>query len=228
MVKYNLMSKLRIALVSILLLTISANFGYAQDSSLGNWLIYFGNKKVNSSWNIHNEVQYRNYNIAGDLEQLLLRVGLGYNLTENNNLLLGYGFIHSQNYIDGSEEKESVNEHRIYQQFINKHKIARTSLQHRVRLEERFVEDNFKMRFRYFLAINVPFNNKEMIDNTVYLSAYNEIFLNFDENVFDRNRIYGGLGYKVNTSFRFELGYMTQIFEDSMRDQMNVIAFVNF
>ena len=29
----------------------------AQDSNFGNWLIYIGNKKINSKWNIHNEVQ---------------------------------------------------------------------------------------------------------------------------------------------------------------------------
>lgn len=39
-------------------------------------------------------------NIARDLEQLLLRIGVGYNLTENNNnIFLGYGFINSQNYV---------------------------------------------------------------------------------------------------------------------------------
>ncbi len=42
----------------------------AQDSDFGNWLIYIGNKKLNTKWDIHNEVQYRNYNAIGDLEQL--------------------------------------------------------------------------------------------------------------------------------------------------------------
>jgi len=45
----------------------------AQSSDFGNWLIYIGSKKVNSKWNIHNEVQFRNYDAVGDLEQLLLR-----------------------------------------------------------------------------------------------------------------------------------------------------------
>ena len=72
----------------------------SQESDFGNWLIYIGNKKLNSKWNIHNEVQYRNYDAVGDLEQLLLRTGIGYNLSENNhNLLLGYGYIFSENYI---------------------------------------------------------------------------------------------------------------------------------
>ena len=63
-------------------------YGLSQDSNLGNWLIYIGSKELKNGWNIHNEVQYRNYDAIGDLEQLLLRTGLGYNLTENNNNLV--------------------------------------------------------------------------------------------------------------------------------------------
>ena len=96
------------ALVFLLMLPF---IGFSQDSDLGNWMIYIGNKKLNSKWNIHNEIQYRNYNAIGDLEQLLIRGGLGYNLTKNNNnLLLGYGYILSENYIIGTDDKESVKE----------------------------------------------------------------------------------------------------------------------
>ena len=95
----------------------------AQDSNLGNWFQYFGSKKLNEKWNWHNEVQYRNYDVIGDLEQLLLRTGIGYNLTEeNNNLLFGYGYILSENYIGNTDVKESVNEHRLFLQFITKQK----------------------------------------------------------------------------------------------------------
>ena len=201
----------------------------AQDSDLGNWLIYIGNKKLNNGWNIHNEVQYRNYNAIGDLEQLLLRTGIGYNLTENNNnILLGYGYILSENYIGETDEKVSVNEHRIFQQFTTKQKIGKVGLSHRYRFEQRFVEDDFRMRLRYFLGINIPLQYKEDGKNPLYLSAYNEIFLNTESSVFDRNRVYGGLGYKFSNALRMELGYMNQFFENSGRDQINLIAFVNF
>lgn len=203
--------------------------GTAQNSDLGNWMIYIGNKKLNSKWNIHNEVQYRNYNAIGDLEQLLLRTGIGYNLTENNNnLLLGYGYILSENYIGTTDEKMSVNEHRIFQQFTTKQTFWKIKLSHRYRFEQRFVEDDFKLRFRYFLGINVPLMKKESNKNTLYLSAYNEIFLNTESSVFDRNRVYGGLGYHLSNSIKLEIGYMNQFFESSGRDQINIITFVNF
>lgn len=202
----------------------------SQDSNLGNWLMYFGNKSLSTNWNWHHEVQYRNYNAIGDLEQLLLRTGVGYNLSENNNnVLLGYGYILSQNYLDDSDDKLDVNEHRIYQQFITKQKFGRFSFQHRYRFEQRFVESDFRLRFRYFLGINVALNNKEMMDQTVYLSAYNEIFLGTEQaNVFDRNRLYGGLGYRANPRLRFELGYMNQFLANGNRDQLNMVCFFSF
>jgi hypothetical protein len=46
--------------------------------------------------------------------------------------------------------------------------------------------------------------------------------------LFDRNRLYGGVGYKLNSLVRFELGYMNQFFGAANRDQLNVIAFVSF
>ena len=213
----------------ILLIIAIPISSYSQESDLGNWLLYFGNMKIKNDWNWHNEVQYRNYDAIGDLEQLLLRTGIGYNITENNNnVLLGYGYILSQNYVDGLDDKVDVNEHRIYQQFITRQNIGIVAVQHRYRFEQRFIESDFRMRFRYFLSINVPLNNKEMIDNTVYLSAYNEIFLNTSGNTFDRDRVYGGVGYRISKSVRLEIGYMNQFLPNTNRDQINIISFINF
>jgi hypothetical protein len=195
----------------------------SQEDGPGNWLIYIGSKQLNSKWNLHHEIQYRNYNALGDMEQLLIRTGLGYNLGSRSNVLLGYGYINSENFTGNGNDQTTVEEHRIFQQFITKQTIGKVSLQHRYRFEQRFIESDFKTRFRYFLSMNIPFKNPKY-----YLSAYNEIFLNGESNVFDRNRIYGGLGYKISKGIKLELGYMSQVFETSSRDQINIITLVNF
>ena len=64
-------------MVVVLFTALLPLFTVAQDSDLGNWMIYIGSKKVNTKLNIHHEIQYRNYNAVGDLEQLLLRTGVG-------------------------------------------------------------------------------------------------------------------------------------------------------
>lgn len=214
-------------IIFLFMLFISSRM-LGQDSEVGNWFLYFGNQKINDKWNWHNEVQYRNYNFAGDLQQLLLRTGFGYNLSENNNnILLGYAFIRSENYITDSSEKIGSNENRIYQQFITRQNFGRVFIQHRYRIEERFLPDNFKLRFRYFLSLNIPVNKKSMVDKAIYLSAYDEIFLNAESPVFDRNRIYGGLGYVINKNFRVEVGFMAQTTENANRNQFQFILFNN-
>ena len=209
------------------LLFLSFFSATAQSSDTGNWISYFGNQKFNKKWNWHNEVQYRNFNFAGDLEQLLLRTGIGYDLTENNNnVLLGYVFIRSEPY-DSEGNKFKTSEHRIFEQFITKQQFGRVNLQHRYRLEQRFVESDFSMRVRYHLSVNIPLNKKLMEKDAVYASAYNEIFIKTKEEHYDRNRVYGGLGYCLNKFIRVEAGYMTQFLAGKSRSQFQLMLFNN-
>lgn len=223
---FNQAGKKTFLLITVLILVFSFSSS-AQKSDVGNWFIYFGNQAINKKWNWHNEVQYRNYNFAGDLEQLMLRTGIGYNLTENNNnLLLGYGFIRGQRYIK-PDSSVYTSEHRIFQQYITRQQFGRFYVQHRYRIEERFLPDDFKVRFRYFLALNLPFNKKTMVKNAVYLSLYNELFINAESPVFDRNRIYGALGYVINKYIRAEAGFMSQVLEKTHRNQFQIVVFNN-
>lgn len=204
------------------------SFVYSQKSEIGNWLIYFGNQKINQNWNWHNEVQYRNYDFIGDTNQLLLRTGIGYNQTENNNnVLLGYAFVSTYKYIPNSDQKVESNEHRIFQQFITKQNFGRFYLLHRYRVEERFLPYDFQMRLRYFLNVNLPLNKKTLDKNAIYLSAYNEIFVNTEKPLFDRNRIYAALGFVINKNFKVEAGFMSQILEQSNRNQFQIVIFNN-
>lgn len=69
---------------------------------------------------------------------------------------------------------------------------------------------------------------KMQLKKSYYISAYNEIFLNTETSIFDRNRLYGGLGYHINKNIRIEAGYMNQFFETTSRDQFNIVTYVNF
>lgn len=214
-------------LVTLVLITCFS-LSYGQKSNVGNWWMYFGNATLKNRFNWHHEVQYRNYNMIGDLEQLLVRTGLGYNLTETNaNVLAGYGYIRSQRYIK-PDSSVFTNEHRTFQQFIMRQHFGRVTIQHRYRVEQRFLTNATRWRLRYFLAIQIPLNKPKVEKAAVYLSLYNEVFLHADVPVFDRNRVFGALGYMFTKSLRCELGYMTQILEKTSRPQFQVALYNTF
>ena len=83
------------------------------------------------------------------------------------------------------------------------------------------------MRFRYFLGINIPINKKTLEKNTVYLSAYNEVFINAESPLFDRNRLYGAIGYMIHKNIKIEAGFMAQTLENSNRNQFQIAIFNN-
>ncbi|MDP4581495.1 MAG: DUF2490 domain-containing protein [Saprospiraceae bacterium] len=214
--------------VFLFLLLSFSNFALAQNTNTGNWINYFGNKKISEKWNWWHEVQFRNYNAVGDLEQLLIRTGLGYNISKTDNLHLGYAYVLSEPYISGTTDKNTIVEHRIYQQLVNRNTFGRGTFMTRLRFEERFISTGFKTRFRAMNWINYPINSKSITDKTVYLSAYHEIFLNGKGPTFDRLRLYGALGYFINKKIKVELGYLSQIQTNKSRGQFQMAAFANY
>ncbi|MCH7397483.1 DUF2490 domain-containing protein [Belliella sp. DSM 107340] len=227
------------AVLMMLVLTISIS--RAQVSDLGNWLIYFGNQDFgNGKWVWHNEIQYRNYNFLGNTEQLLLRTGVGKYVSDRNSLVsAGYTFVRTRPLVelDGVVDVNDAGkfqEHRTWQQFLTRHHVGRVFFTHRYRFEQRFFDNNdFRLRARYFLALHVPLNNMSMTPKTYYLSFYNEIFMNTQvENnpaLFDRNRLYGAIGYQFNPSIRMEVGMMRQNVNNNLfsRNQLQFVVFNN-
>lgn len=212
------------------LLVFALAFGqcaFAQSSSFGKWLSYVGNHDISSRWNWLAEVQYRSYDDLLDMQQMVLRTGIGYALTDQSNLLLGYAFVRSLPYTADKASKIPSDEHRIFEQYLLTQKLRRVALLHRVRVEERFFEVDFTARFRYMLSVNFPLHRPTMQAKTLYLSASNEIFVQaFSSTFFDRNRIYGGIGYVFNPSLRLECGVMAQSTHQTTHAQL-VLTFFN-
>ncbi|MGN0004224.1 MAG: DUF2490 domain-containing protein [Sphingobacterium composti] len=185
----------------------------SQAQSLNGWLIYFGNTQIkDSKFSLHHELQLRDYKIIGDHNQSLIRVGGQYQFKPYFQATLGYGFIHTE--AEGTPNNPFA-EHRIYQEGMFSHGILNSKLRHRIRLEERFIENqDFRGRFRYCLFADIPLNAKKFDKNGLYLALYDEIFLNISDEesikAFDRNRAYSGLGYKLQQNLGLQLGYMRQ------------------
>ncbi|MDA9328711.1 DUF2490 domain-containing protein [Flavobacteriales bacterium] len=198
------------------------------EDKLGAWYMYFFNTTFKeSSWGIQGDLQYRNWNTAGDLEQLLLRGGITYKpKKEDIKLTLGYGNVTTGSY---GSENSTASEHRLYQEALFPVDFGnRFYTNHRFRYEQRFVENqDFRTRYRYNLFLNIPLNKAAMDDKTLYLALYNEIFINGQRNIgngnsveiFDRNRLYLAMGYIIKKGLKIQMGYMKQSTDNWQKSQ---------
>lgn len=215
-------------LVSFVSMNIfSAKSQVIDESKMGAWYMYFFNTShEKSKIGFQGDVQYRNWNIAGDLEQLLLRGGVTFKPEKANiKFTLGYGNITTGAF---GEDNSTINESRIYQEALFPTKIGeRFYLNHRLRYEQRFVEEqSLRTRYRYNLFVNVALNQKEMKEKTIYLALYDEIFINGTgmpgQSIFDRNRAYIALGYVLKKGMKFQLGIMNQTTNTVNKNQLQL------
>ncbi len=208
-------------ILTLLSLVLITNLCLAQlnENQLGAWYMYFFSTKNKSTpWGVQGDIQFRNWNTIGDLEQLLLRSGVTYKPTGTDiKFTLGIANITTGAFGDS---KATVSETRIYQEALIKNKISsRFNLTHRFRYEQRFVEgQDLRTRYRYNLFLNIPLNHKTFEPKTVYLALYNELFINGQKTIgdnrtvefFDRNRFYCAVGYKLKNNLKVQFGAMQQ------------------
>jgi len=218
----------------LVLLTLGVNapaFAQVDEDQLGAWYMYFFNHSVEDShWGLQGDAQYRNWDLGGDLEQLLLRGGVTYR-PENANVLLTLGYASITTGTFGGSD-DTVHENRAYQEALLPHKVGeRLYFRHRFRFEQRWVESQeFRTRFRYMLFLDIPLNQPDLSQGAVYLALYNELFINGGRDIgrgrsvetYDRNRTYVALGYTMKNNLKLQGGYMYQHTNGVEKGQLQV------
>lgn len=191
------------------------------------WISYLGNHKITTKWGVHTEYQWRRADGFQNWQQSLLRLGFDYFASSNLSATAGYAWIVTFPYGEQPVGHE-FQEHRIWEQVNLKSKYGRFEIQHRYRLEQRFLEnwikgaegiytksDNlFRQRIRYRFMIQVPLTKKELTDNTLFLNVNNEPFIGLGKgigkNILDQNRFNTSLGWRFSKDFNIQLGYLNQ------------------
>lgn len=194
------------------------------DSQFNSWWMFSGNHRLDDQWSVHTEYQWRRHDGVADWQQSLLRFGIDRRLKGNAMVTAGYAWIESFPY--GAQPiAATFTEHRIWQQLILDQRAGRFYFQHRYRLEQRFLENplapegdpqyRFRQRARYRAFVAIPLNRRTMEDQTLFLAAYEEVFLGFGKgiarNVLDQNRLYFALGWRFNPNVNLQLGYLNHL-----------------
>ena len=111
------MKKLIYTLPLLLLLNLPTNINAQSDpDEMGAWYMYILSTqfKKDSLWGFQGDIQYRNFNLIGDLQQLLIRGGFTYMPKESPlKFTLGYAYI--GNGTPGDSDDQTT-ENRFYQE----------------------------------------------------------------------------------------------------------------
>lgn len=198
------------------------------------WGTLFFNGPYHGKWGLHLDAQVRSTPGMDQLRAWLFRPGLQYKLNKRNLLTLGYAYVEGR--INSPGIKAITPEHRLWQQWIYFQPIRRQTLQHRFRIEERFIGSTryvegvgiptssiYSTRFRYFNRIILPWHPKESFEKGFFTTLQNEVFLHLTGGdrltgkTFDQNRFYLALGYRINKIWDIETGYMRRDVQSTTR-----------
>ncbi|MEO9481878.1 MAG: DUF2490 domain-containing protein [Ekhidna sp.] len=215
-----------------LILFFNANLLYAQlspqappaekeiKSSTGVWLGFYTKYHFNDKWAYYGEYHVRKRNGFDDMAQVYLRFGATYTLKKYLDVTVGFvhPFYWAPNQDDPNVDK-IVPQYRLWQQAVLATPFDHIKLYHQIRVEQRWKRDyekgsNFELthRFRYKMTIYVPLNKPAFENHTLFLSMYNEIFIQAGKSIvynhLEDNRAFAGLGYNLNEQFQIQGGYM--------------------
>jgi hypothetical protein len=213
--------RLRLAFCfSVLSLVGSLGRTFAQtsltpSSPWGTWLIATvqlptGEKK----WGGFAEVQGRANGAFNQFFYNELKGGVSYDLDKNFTLTVAGGRYATYDYRAFSDGPLNT-EKRLWEQLVINQYLTRLKFEHRYRVEQRWFtfrdgSTPYRSRLRYRINTIVPLNNHTVTAKTVFLSIFDEIFLNPVGPTFERNRLYAGVGYQFDRQWILQLGWVNQ------------------
>jgi hypothetical protein len=150
--------------------------------------------------------------LGDDLERastVQLRTAVNYGFAHGWSSALGYAW--TPFLLDTDYHRTYRDEHRTWQGLLCSHRIAGVQWQHRLRQEQRFIEDLSAVahRSRYQLRASVPLTGS----GDFGLTAFDELMLHLTSvhqgptSGYDRNRVFFGPFWQTGGA-RYEFGYL--------------------
>lgn len=222
--------KINVILVFVLFSRVPL-IAQSPSGTTGNWLMFFNQTRLHDKWSINTEAQYRSFELTPNTDQIMLRIGTNYHINNNYSASLGYAYVPNFAFDKENLKGVQVSENRMWQQFLMKNNLGRVNFEHRYRLEQRWLQttngDKYLNRIRYLLRATVPLNKKTVEKHTVFLTFYDELFIHFSSTPFDRNRLYGAIGYQFLSNLNIQLGYLAQTVNVTTKHYLQTAIFYN-
>jgi hypothetical protein len=182
-----------------------------KDPDLGTWNIVNVRVSLTEKWNLWSELQTRTDGFYKRHFYHEVKGGASLNIKDKINLLVGLGQYVTYSPDEGEFEKVINHEFRFWEQFTLNNNIHRLKIEHRYRIEQRWMSSGYRNRFRYRLSMVLPINKPKVEAGTFYLSFFNEIFFTNTGLYFERNRFFSGIGYATSQLVTIQMGWLNQI-----------------
>jgi len=170
-----------------------------------------------SHWRWYFDVQNRDRNSARDIDQFVVRPGVGYVLTDRFSLWAGYAY--TANFTAAGK----VYENRTWEQ-MTWSPAASSPWTLRTRVEQRFFQGSDRTGWRGRQQVRFA----HAIKSRPSLSAigWDEVFFHLNTTSrsqpgLDQNRAFGGIGIKLNSKVRLDVGYLNQFVHSEPANRMN-------
>jgi Protein of unknown function (DUF2490) len=199
---------------------------YAQTKQVTNqslyWLRYYNQLSINKKWTWHNEFEDRRFFENNQQQQFIVHSRLHYKIFQNADVAFGLTYSLQSPQDPNSTSDLVVPEIRPVQEINFSNPITqRLTIQHRLRIDERFIHKNdskvllegydFNFRFRYRFQASYKLSKGESTTPTI-LKVADELMINAGEkivyNQFDQNRTYVGIEQGLSKNIAIELGYL--------------------
>lgn len=188
------------------------------------WYVYINTLELNEKWQFLTDIQERHFIEPFAQHQFLFRTQANYKLGAEWKSSVGMCLFYQSPNEPISTSQLIVPELRPHIEFTNRQKLKWAVLSHRYRVEARYFHNTMNdklvkgytfgnFRFRYQIGLSIPVL-KQTETNTELLSLklQDEILLNAGKkilrNVFDQNRYYIGLNYRLFKNLNIEIGYL--------------------
>lgn len=216
---------LAIVLIGLMALAWPAPVRSETKEDLGLWTPVYLNLPVSEKWSLFVEGQTRWSDDIGRANQLFIRPVALYKVTPALTLGQGYAWF--------LYPISDTTEHRVWQQGLYTRTIGKLNLEHRARLEERFLEGlDTSLRARYRFQAIYPLGKTEKWS----IVASNEVFIHLTSSSdagirqgFDQNRLYAGIRRNLGKQTFVEGGYLMQYINlaSPMPDALNHIIMLS-
>lgn len=206
----------KVVLLFLLLFKSSLLPAQTIDDHLGSWTEIIGQNLISEKWSIPTTVILQHYEVLNEFQFILLRSGLTYHFSNTSAIALGYDYFYSESF----SGENSVIQHRMWEELSLRSNYSKWNISHRYRLESTWTKQEpeyaFDHRLRYRLKLEHPLYRK------VYITSFNEIFINLDKPYFNQNRIHVGLGYTLYPDLKLEIGYFKNHFSQLHFDRIRL------